>query len=233
MNKSDLPESGESLADTLKGGTREQHTRAERHSLMGRMISGTITPDQYAAYLRQMWHVQHALETGLQSRMAEPAFAVLVRPYHFHADRVKADLAALHAATDGPLLVGTANFVSLIARGAADMRPWLLGVWYVLEGSTNGGRFIAKALARVFGPGVAVSSIDPHGELTRERWQAWRAGLDSLTLSGSDREAIIDAAKQTFDAIYDLLDDVERATVSPHLTVATAVGEPHSASARK
>jgi heme oxygenase len=214
------------LADLLKSATSAQHLRTERHPFEVRMISGGMTAPQYAVYLRQMLPVQHALGAALQSRAADPAFATLIQPYHFHAERVKADLAALGEKSEGQLLPATANFVALIARAAADVRPWLLGVWYVLEGSTNGGRFIARALAKVFGPGVAISSMDPHGELTTPRWHTWRAGLNALRLSEHDRQAIFDAAGQTFDAMYDMLEDIELATATPKLQTTIHVTGP-------
>jgi heme oxygenase len=104
--------------------------------------------------------------------------------------------------------------VKFINSTGASGLPGIVGVWYVLEGSANGGRFIAKALSR--GLGIAgpdgLTSFDPHGERQREYWQAWRADLDAHSFTSAERDAIIHAASNTFTAIYNIMQDMSAAT---------------------
>ncbi len=203
-----------SLADALKERTREAHTRAERHSLQADMVTGNVTREQYAAWLGQVLHVWRAVDCGLASLAArDPRVAAMVKPYHAHADRIVADLEflGLRGEVDAAL-PATARFVDLVNGTSAGPRvgPSLVGIWYVLEGSANGGRFIAQALSRalkIAGP-EGLTSFNPHGERQREYWQAWRAGLDAETFDDSERGEIIAAAAATFDAMYDLMDDL-------------------------
>ncbi len=200
-----LPGSG-SLADELKATTREAHTKAERHPIQARMISGRMDRAEYVTYLSQNLAVWQALDTGLASAR-DPRVVGFRRAYHEHAPRILADIAHLNGGkpVDAPL-PATLDFVRLI-KTVSD-GPGLLGVWYVLEGSTNGGRFIAKAL----GPALGLSgpdglrTLDPHGEAQRERWSAWRAGLDAQVFTPAERRMIIAAANDTFSAMYDMME---------------------------
>lgn len=203
-----------SLADALKERTREAHARAEKHPVQARMVKGEVTREQYAAWLGQMLPVWRAVDAGLSALAArDPRVAAMVKPYHAHAERVAADLKFLgQCGGCHPPLPATVRFVELVQLAAKSRGPDLVGIWYVLEGSANGGRFIAKALSRgldIAGP-EGLTSFDPHGERQREYWQAWRAGLDAQTFGDAEREAIIAGASATFDAVYELMEDMSR-----------------------
>lgn len=207
-----------SLADTLKERTREAHARAEKHPVQARMVKGEVSRAEYAAWLGQMLPVWRAVDAGLAALAARDArVAAMVKPYHAHADRVAADLKFLgQCGGCHPALAATTRFVALVERAASGDGPALVGVWYVLEGSANGGRFIAKALSRglnIAGP-EGLTSFDPHGERQREYWQAWRAGLDAQTFTGAEREAIVATAAATFDAIGEVMEDLAGRSVA-------------------
>lgn len=206
------------LADTLKERTKEAHARAERHPVQARMVKGEVTREQYAAWLGQMLPVWRAVDAGLSALAARDGrIAAMLRPYHAHAERIAADLEFLgQCGGCHPPHAATSRFVELIARAGASGGPDLVGVWYVLEGSANGGRFIAKALSRglnIAGP-EGLTSFDPHGERQRDYWQAWRAGLDAQMFGEAERDAIIAAASATFDAVYEVMEDMN-ASVDP------------------
>jgi len=207
-----------SLADTLKESTKEAHARAERHEVQAKMVKGEITRQEYGAWLGQMLPLWSAVDAQLSALAARDARVFsMVKPYHAHADRVAADLKFLgQCASDHPELGATTQFVKFINSAAASGLPGIVGVWYVLEGSANGGRFIAKALSR--GLGIAgpdgLTSFDPHGERQREYWQAWRAALDANSFTNAERDAIISAASDTFDAIYNIMEDMNAYTMS-------------------
>jgi len=203
-----------SLADTLKDRTKEAHARAEKHPIQGRMVTGKCTRAEYAGWLGQMLPVWSAVDAGLAALAnRDPRAASMLKPYHVHAARIEADLAflgdsgAAHAA-----LPATMRFVQMVNQAAAS--PAVIGVWYVLEGSANGGRYIAKALSRgleIAGP-EGLTSFDPHGERQREFWQAWRSDVDAQDFSEPERTAIVAAADATFDAVYDMMEDLTPAT---------------------
>lgn len=219
-----------SLADALRERTRKAHARAEKHPVQARMVKGEATRAEYAAWLGQMLPVWRAVDSGLAELAARDGrIAAMVRPYHAHADRVAADLEFLGQRGGGhPPLPATTRFVALVERAAESGGPALAGIWYVLEGSANGGRFIARALAR--GLGIAgpqgLTSLDPHGERQRDYWQAWRAGLDAQPFGQAEREAIIAAATAAFDAVWEVMEDLRGGASALVGTPAAFASEP-------
>ncbi|MBL9001685.1 MAG: biliverdin-producing heme oxygenase [Phycisphaerae bacterium] len=198
-----------SLADALKEQTREAHTRAERHPVQARMVKGQVTRAEYAAWLGQMLPVWRAVDEGLRVAAArDTRVAAMLKPYHPHAGRIEADLRFLGEQAGVPL-PATERFVSFITGAAAGIE--VLGVWYVLEGSANGGRFIAAAISRALGieGPEGLTGFNPHGEAQRDRWQAWRADLDANQFSDSERAGVVAAAAASFDAVWEIMEDMQ------------------------
>lgn len=213
----------------LRDTTKDQHTRAEKHPIQAALVGARASIAQYAQWLSQMHHVHAALDRALASAPAHAPLASLARPHHQRADRAAEDLTNL--LPPQPLsapLPATRQLVACI-EAWSDASPHdpgaagsLLGVFYVLEGATNGGTFIAKAVRRNIAmvDGRGCDFLDPHGAMVRERWAQWKAGVDALPLSAAQRQAAIDAAKGTFDAITRILDDIARVTPIAHQPVA-------------
>jgi heme oxygenase len=108
----------------------------------------------------------------------------------------------------------TTRFVDQLGAWAESDPVALLGVLYVLEGSTNGSRFIAKSLRRAY-PGADVGGMrfmDPYGESQQEHWRAFKAELDRVVASDAG-QSLITAARATFAAVSaigaELLSQVE------------------------
>lgn len=209
-----------SLADMLREQTKDAHARAEKHPVQARLVKGEATRADYAAWLGQMHHLWRAVDAATAKLAARDArVAAIVRPYHPHAHRVAVDLAFLgHAPADFPTVPAASDFSMWLNIAAANADPAVLGAWYVLEGSANGGRFIAKAVSRSLNlPGPqGLTALDPHGDSQRERWAAWKADLDAQAWKGHERDAVIAAAARTFDAIHDIMEQMAQ---SPAVTV--------------
>lgn len=192
-----------SISALLKERTAEQHQRAERHELQQKVARGTIDRGAWAAMTIQNRAIQQALEAVLSSA-AEPRLARVFQPHHRRLANFDADLAALGVPADQrePLAETLAECNRIASLGAKNPIA-LLGVLYVLEGSTNGGQFLARPLAKALGlpPGVGTSALNPHGERTRELWQGFRSAINSLDLAPEEADAIIAAACETFDAV--------------------------------
>jgi heme oxygenase len=206
-----------SLADELRERTKEAHSRAERHLVQGLMISGRASRAEYAAWLVQMLRVWRAVDAGLATVAArDRRVAAMVKPYHAHAHRIEADLKFLGEGTGIAVVPAAERLQELVRADVAAGGIGVVGVWYVLEGSANGGRFIAKAMSRglrIVGP-EGLMSLDPHGERQRELWQAWRADLDAQHFNAAEREAILRGAIATFDGVYEIMEEMGRVGVA-------------------
>jgi len=204
------------LSERLKAETRADHTRAEKHPLMAAMVAGRIDRAGYARYLAQMLHVHLTLETQLCRLAAEHGvFRLVVREHHMRTPDLLADLETLGQCVSGhPPLPATHLFRARIDGLAADAPVSLLGTLYVLEGSTNGGRYIGPAVRRALGlfeaagKGSGTEYLEPHGELQRDRWSLFKASLDVLSLSPADHDLIVAVASDAFRGVHDIFEDL-------------------------
>lgn len=196
-----------SLADRLKTETREDHISAEQHPVQRRLISGGLTLTEFGEYLAAMRRLHAAYEPVLRELMVSaPVVGAVVKPEHFRLANLDADLAALGRTADAGASAAAVKLGAWAADASKKSPAALLGLIYVLEGSTNGGTFIARAIRGRL-PDAPTSYLDPHGPMQRERWSAFRAALDSLTLDETTRDAIVAAAQLAFKSVEEHLDE--------------------------
>ncbi|MBX3389393.1 MAG: biliverdin-producing heme oxygenase [Phycisphaeraceae bacterium] len=196
------------LADTLKTKTQPAHTAAERHDFQGRVLRGQLGTAGFVAQLGQYYLVHTALTSALENAKSDARVAQLLRPYHTYPDRFEADLR--HFGVDPSSVTPVAATRRMIDEIASADPLSLLGFAYVAEGSTNGGKFIGQALRRALelSGGEGLSSLDPHGEAQRERWQQFRSGLDQLQMDDAGRARLIAGAEHYFQFIIKLFNEL-------------------------
>ena len=85
----------------------------------------------------------------------------------------------------------------------------VLGCVYVLEGSTLGGRMIARHLAQHLGvvPGQGASFFSSYGDELMPRWRSFQQRLAELANSATPEDRIIDGARATFISFGDWMAD--------------------------
>jgi heme oxygenase len=206
------------LSLLLKTQTQPQHDDAEHHPLHAVLFGSQGHARARAAYVRllaQHLHVQEAFEPRLRSAASgSRSLDALVREHHYHLDALREDLAALGVTPElGIMCPATTRFIAFIELCAAHEGHGLLGVFYVFEGSTNGGTIVAMKIKESLGTGDGEGTrfINPHGPLVRARWAAWKEMLDTIDFDARQRHAIIAAAQETFRLSHAVLDDVHRA----------------------
>ena len=195
--------------DTLKQATSEQHHDAERRQLQQQMVTGKITPATYTAWLGQMYLVHEALTREIATHSAAQApLADVVRDGGIHVTNIRADLTALGAGTaEVKPLPATARAIAELRNTAAADPLALLGTNYVLEGSMNGNKYIAKALVRAL-PAPAIAYLDPYGDDQRSIWAAYRERMNALVLDEAVAARIVASARQMFESISAMSDEL-------------------------
>jgi heme oxygenase len=79
----------------------------------------------------------------------------------------------------------------------------------LLEGSTNGGRFLARVLRTAWQlDGRGLDALDPYGEDQPARWAEFKRDMDALQLPPEDADGVVAAAVATFTAIAEISDRV-------------------------
>lgn len=175
------------LLQRLKDETSQQHTETEAMLFTPELMAGMLTPDQYGDLLRIHYQFHQALETALAHH------ADFLAGYDWQERRktpwLTADLDRLQCPLPPPvpgLFAGWSGYE-------------LLGALYVSEGSTLGGRYIAKSLRRIpelQDEAVRGQFFTGYGEQTGAHWKAFGAFL--LQRADTDHTRIIDAARRTF-----------------------------------
>ncbi len=219
-----------SIANAVREQTKPQHLRAEHHPVQQASVRGKIDRHGYAQFAAQMRHVHDALEAALDRAASRDArVSAVFSAHHRRLAAFDADLQLLDPAATGRDLTRAAAQAEAWLAALETIAPTsLLGVLYVLEGSTNGGQFIAPVLRRSWGlqPNEGLQSLDPHGERTRELWQEFRAAIDGIRLSDAERSALIAAAAETFDRITEIMDEVSQRPAIAAVTAHSAASPP-------
>ena len=201
----------------LKEKTRQQHDDAEHHGLHAVMFGSQGVDAARAAYvgtLQQHLHIQIAFERELRALAKNsPLFATVVHDEHYHLAALREDLHAFGAA-DVDATPGTQHFVAYIEHAARSNPLALLGVFYVFEGSTNGGTIIAMRVRELLGleGDQGTRFINPHGNQVRPIWMKWKTSVDALTLTDAERDAAIAGAQEAFRLSGAVLSDVAVST---------------------
>ncbi|MGE0554040.1 MAG: biliverdin-producing heme oxygenase [Gemmatimonadales bacterium] len=205
------PPAGDAAAimDRLREGTRAQHADAERRRFQRSLVAGRVTVEEYAAWLAQMYLVHRALRQAIDDSGAGcAALRRVVRDDGLHVRHLEEDLRQLGVSADALApLPASAQLLEAIRNTAASDPLSLLGFNYVLEGSMNGNRFIARGVTKVV-PKGATRYLQSYGESQPSVWQAYRSRMDGLELDQVDADRIVDAARRIFALIGELSDQL-------------------------
>jgi len=193
---------------TLRNATAQQHRRAEQHPFQQQLVRGILPKPLYLRWLDQMRHVHAALEAHLDRLVTRhPELRPLFDDTRRKVPALQHDLAFLGFSASEPALPAARALIAMMDARAAEESLALLGVFYVLEGSTNGSKFIARKVRPAYGlpaTGEGSAYLDPYGDLQPARWQEFKEAVDALDLPADQVEPMIQAACATFDAVHDL-----------------------------
>lgn len=167
----------------LRVATRADHERLEARADLLRRVS---TPAGRRAVVRRFWRLHAEVEAAVAPWLDE--VDGLEFPARRRTRRLAADLAAL--GIEAPADRAEPPTVGSVGEA--------LGLFYVLEGSTLGGRAIRRALAEQGSDMQGLSFLDPYGERTGERWRAFLAVLAAAAQTPDTIEAAVRGAVAGF-----------------------------------
>ncbi len=192
----------------LRAETRPQHEATEAIPFSAAIVAGSLPLASYAAQLAAYVPVHEALERAL-ARGGHPAVPRVWDPSMRRVDLLHADLLALgfsEASMPESTRAASHAFATWIERVARTAPVALLGVLYVLEGSTLGGALLRKHLAATFSlTDAGLRYYSPYGNHPKPHWVAFSTRVNELDLTESEADAIVEAARETFDRIGRIL----------------------------
>lgn len=212
-----MTEETPSVMQRLRESTRDLHDAAEHHDFQRAFAQGSLPRDRYVDYLGQMYLVHEALEGQLRRAAgASEAIRAVVDERQYQVPYLVEDL-DYFGVDPGAIepLPATQRLIDEIEQ--LDTEPAsLLGLHYVLEGSNNGSRFIARGLMPAYDmvPGPGLRYLDPYGDEQRERWLAFRTTMDEVDFSPEDSDRLVESARRMFQGIVDVSDDLLAEAVS-------------------
>lgn len=166
--------------EKLRSATAEAHERVEnRARVIERLADAAERPALMAAFYALHAEVEAAAEPWLGDH-PELDFEGRRR-----TPMLRESLDALGLAA--PALTG-----AVTATSAAEA----MGLLYVVEGATLGGKVIRKRLSARGGDLAGLAFLDPYGEAVSERWRTFLDVLDGV--GEADSEAAVSGALQGF-----------------------------------
>jgi len=199
-----------SMTSRVKSETWKLHERAEGHPVQKTLMQGRLPREVFAANLGQLLLVHRALESRLRElRESDPRIVSIVTDEQFQEPYLLEDLAA-YGVDPAEVEAGRAT-TELIAKIEAAPPMSVLGMHYVMEGSNNGNRFIAKAVSRAYGfePGApGLRYLDPYGDRQREVWGAFKTAADGAGFTEDESAQMLGGAQAMYAGLIAAFDEL-------------------------
>ncbi len=185
--------------DIHQGITKREEKPAQNEESI---MKGTLPKYKYVAQLGQRYLLQRALEQHLgRYRRTNERIARVVREDQFHAFKAAADLRFFGIDPESvKSLSSTLSMIGFFDRIAATNPDFLLAIQYVIEGSNNGARHIAKAVRNAYALEGTDGTwhLDPYGEKQRDRWKAFGETFNACDFSTEELQTMISIGRETF-----------------------------------
>lgn len=179
--------------NNLRTATSESHTALEALPVSESILKADVTDLDYTHYLNLMRDVVKDAEENIFPILNNVVTDLESRN---KTHLIEADLNALGAVTETAEKPLSEGIDSLTV-------PFALGVLYVVEGSSLGGRVILKNINTVLGHDAenGAAYFSGYGGQTGSRWKAFLDVLVSYESANNAGDEIIAGANYAFDAI--------------------------------
>jgi heme oxygenase (biliverdin-IX-beta and delta-forming) len=202
MTHGDLIHSTFTLRDRLKRVTKPFHDQLENTAIARSLAEGSVSRSKYQRYLDHLAALHAHIEEKVQqfSQWKEYNIDITQRVRY---PLLKEDLAALQSSESElsiPPLEVPWSFASAV------------GVMYVLEGSTMGGKILAQRLSHLLGGDAlpATRYFQSYGERTMPMWGEYCAFLDLFASRHPEsQDQVILSACAMFLLLQRIMDELD------------------------
>ncbi|KAA0989902.1 biliverdin-producing heme oxygenase [Dyadobacter aurulentus] len=183
----------ESFIKTLRKETAESHQNLEDNPLSKALLDPDVTLADYQAYLSKLYGVTVVCEKQVFPELAS-VLPDLSERYKAHL--IEKDLLAT-GLTDAQIQALPVHHFHFSRRSEA------IGIMYVLEGSTLGGKIIYKHIHEKLGftPESGAAYFWGYGTQTGTLWKSFVSILTQFAAENNDDPLVIESAKKTFTEI--------------------------------
>jgi heme oxygenase len=189
----------ESFIKSLRQETAERHQELEDNQLSKKLLDPTVTLSDYQAYLTKLYSITLACELQVFPVLGNILPDLRTR---YKSALIVKDLSRTGLSDDQIRALPIHQFDF---SGIADA----MGIMYVMEGSTLGGKVIYKHVNERLGlnPESGAAYFWGYGSQTGEMWKSFMSVLKEFAFDNGDSVAIIESAKKTFTVINRWLSD--------------------------
>lgn len=202
MNESVVSrEKQELFLKNLRGQTGESHVNLEENQLSKAILDPSVTLSDYQQYIARMYGVTKACENDIFPIISSVLTDIDER---FKSQLILGDLLKTGFSQDKIASIPVYNFnPNNIAQA--------LGVMYVLEGSTLGGKILYKHINQFLGldEQTGVSYFYGYGHQTGHLWKLFVSKLSAYAVEENLEQEIISSAISTFNEIGHWLNEAE------------------------
>lgn len=179
------------IIDDLRSSTKQAHQTLD-NALMP-AFKNLDSEDKYKQLLSNFYASFKPLQDKIRQHLSSEDISDLDN--RRTVDKLEEDLRFLNVDPAGIELNNDYDFIKDKASA--------LGAQYVLEGSTMGGVYLAKAISKQLPmePGKGLSYFHGYGENTRSMWDTF---IEKLNTEGAkySSEDIVGGANKTFEAVH-------------------------------
>lgn len=181
------------ILEEIKKQTSENHHRLEQSNLLHLITTPLLTAQHYHKILRIFYGYFSPLEKEISK-------IKLIQQYlpdydtRRKASMIKVDLLSLKAIKPEETLAICHDLPEIKTASQA------FGCLYVLEGSTLGGRMIAKSLKKNLNLDHThgASFFNGYGQETGSKWKTFQEALSNFSLNFKEDHEVIKSANDTF-----------------------------------
>lgn len=186
--------------NTLKIKTAGAHKRLENLPVSSCILSPEMKIEDYVHYLKLMYDVHYDVEENIF-----PLLSNSIRDLKERKKKhlIEEDLAFLNY--NKPIVSPVFNIENITI-------PFALGILYVVEGSSLGGRFILKNIETISGlnEGKGILYFTGYGNKTGSQWKSFLSVLTDYQEENDCEDEIINGAIYAFDCIHDHFVEIQK-----------------------
>jgi heme oxygenase len=201
------------LTERLKFETDSEHDSLERTPILARQARGLLSQKGYVEILKQLYLIHACLEELLEKYPENPHIAACYQDYHPRRERALADIHFFEPELSSKEFKpnqGTKKLLDFFETIAKKDPGYLLGAFYVLEGSNFGAAFLVNVFQKTYRLEEAgVSYYLGHKDKLKLRWDRFKDALNAAFLDVKDQDEVVAIAQHTFALIREMYLDIE------------------------
>ncbi|XP_036425971.1 heme oxygenase-like [Colossoma macropomum] len=205
------------LSEQIKAATKESHSRAENTQLMLAYQRGQVTLPQYKLLLCSLYKIYEALEEELDRNCSHDGVAPIYFPQELaRLESLKKDLEHFYGQNWREQLVvpaATLRYAQRLREIGKDYPEYLVAHAYTrylgdLSGGQVLGRITQKSLGLKSGEGLAFFTF-PAVSSPNLFKQLYRSRMNSIELTGEQREGVLQEAIRAFQFNIEVFDELQ------------------------